>query len=1010
MLDVAITTYWNVETLFYVFNAVSALMAGAGFSGLLKMVFLFAIGIGMFAYLGGKQLEMATWFIHALVFVTILNLPIARVTLTDKTGIQPPRVVANVPFAMAVVGQTVNMTFGFITEQYETAFGVPEQLGLAQGDVGFGHRILKQVNQTEIQDPGLRADLLQFFKECTLYDIKDGEITPQQLIVDTDVWNTLFTHTSPARFVTYDTLTSTPTTDTCQNVALKLKEKVDLAVVAAQTFYGKQFFPLAQSNALATNMFVGAIGTSYDWVLQSAQNASSAMRQSMFNNMWRQAGTSLPAMLNDPAQVAEVSALAGEAQAAAQANGSNSVLSLLAQETLPHMRNWLEAILYAMFPVIVILMVVMTTEGAKRVLGGYMMSLAWIGLWPVLFAVINHLSLMYLKHKANTLALAAGIPFQLSDVFSATLINEQAQIGYMVVLVPFIAAAIIRMGQGGFLSVADRAITGFSSVGAAAGAAWAAGNVSMGQVGLDTRAANTTSMHKMDYNVGMEGGGASVGTSSGGVARLSSNGTAAMAQMHNRFVTSMATDNRFDAQRTQEAHTTSIAGTGTAISGRHSEATSLTHVTGHENTKGTVQSKGADVSESNQKTYGGSTEKGQSLRTSDQDASSFNTMTDARSSVAMGLRLGTGGIGSSSVSGGSKPNPKSEKRISDSMKQGGASQEAVDKAINNYRTSKDSTSGKATPVNLPVGANLGFDSTKTYDASHGRRKSHDQTHTMDESARLNTSFQESVSHTVRGSNGEQSAQNNRDVRDAAHSNVDEHSVVTDAVKRTDSGVGERVSRGENTAFSIRHDMMNDPDFMQQVARRNGMSAMRFYNQSSETIIRQTEEFATEKGIVAAASTLNNTTYSGQSIPTTKSELHQKAEHDQTQIHNDIGKKHKKKIAQTGFAKSSAIQVNTDLSGLASDARSAVENNLDSKNKSSIPARSTAFDENVQAWASHDKKIGEGRANPLAVVEDMVGREIKDTGKKIWDKLTGGDGTTDGEKLNDNKKREDNAGF
>jgi len=308
MADFTIETYWNVETLYYVFNAVAAMMGGVGFSGLLKTVFVFSIGIGMFAYVAGKQLEMAQWFVQALILTTLLNLPIARVTFVDKTNLQPPRVVANVPFAMAMVGQMANMTFGFITSQYETAFQIPEELGLAQGDVGFGHRILKQINHAEIQDPGLRADLLQFFKECTLYDIKDGQITPQQIVSGTNVWQDIFTNTTPARFVTYDTLTPSPVTDTCQNAALVLKERVNDAVAAAQTFYGKQSFPLAQSDALATSMFISAAGTSYDWILQSSQNASESMRQAMFNNIWRQAGTTLPAMLNDPAQVAEVCA------------------------------------------------------------------------------------------------------------------------------------------------------------------------------------------------------------------------------------------------------------------------------------------------------------------------------------------------------------------------------------------------------------------------------------------------------------------------------------------------------------------------------------------------------------------------------------------------------------------------------------------------------------------------------------------------------------------------------
>lgn len=62
----------------------------------------------MFGYMN-KQLEMGKQnglFFHALAFVTVLNLPIARVALIDKAGLEPPRVVDHVPFALAVVGQS----------------------------------------------------------------------------------------------------------------------------------------------------------------------------------------------------------------------------------------------------------------------------------------------------------------------------------------------------------------------------------------------------------------------------------------------------------------------------------------------------------------------------------------------------------------------------------------------------------------------------------------------------------------------------------------------------------------------------------------------------------------------------------------------------------------------------------------------------------------------------------------------------------------------------------------
>lgn len=1002
MLDFTINTYWNVETLYYVFNAVAAMMNSSAFAGLIKMVFVFATGVGMFAYMGGKQLEMAQWFIQALIFTTLLNLPIARVTFVDTTGVQPPRVVANVPFVMAAVGETVNMTFGFITRQYETAFGVPDQIGIEQGDIGFGHRILKQINHAEIQDAALRADLMQFIKECTIYDIKDGEIAPQEIMSGTDLWNALFTKTSPARFVTYNTLTASPVTDTCQNIALILKDRVNNAVTAAQTFYGKQAFPLAQSDALATSMFIGAAGASYDWILQSSQNASDALRQSMFNNIWRQAGSTLPAMLNDPAQVAEVAALTGEAQAAMQANGSNSVLSLLGQETLPHMRNWLEAILYAMFPVVLIVMIASSAEGAKKVLGGYVMSLAWIGMWPVLFAVINHLSLMYLKHKANALALSSGVPFQLSDVFDSTLVSEQAQIGYMVVLVPFIAGAIVRMGQGGFMHLADKAISGFSSTGAAAGSTTAIGNVSMGQAGLDTQSVNATSMHRMDYNTGLQGGGASVGTGSGGVMRIAANGNSALEQMNNRFITSLMAESSVSSQRSEEANAILTAGTGSATMNRQSESGSFNQVTGHENTRGTTQTKGMEASDTRQGSVGGTSDVSQSLHTSDRDAASFVTSVGARDNLQMGAsaRLGVGGGG-----GGKTGKAVDENRIAKTMQNNGASQQEIDRTLEKLKGDDRSALGGRS-----MGANAGIDISKYYSAEHNRNKSHEQSHTSDERTNFNTGYQETSSKIIRDGESQNSGQNNRESTDASRSSVIEHAQHHDATTRDERAVGNRTSRGESHSFSERRDLLSDTHFMEQVARRNGMTPQRFYAQGTSMILAQAQMYAEETDALKSSKQLNNATFSGDTLPTNKSQIQHQAIESQDRLRMDVDRKHQLQKGKTGFQGSEPIPTNIAESTMFKKNKELISKNVDATQTTSLPGRAAAFDENVQAWASYDKKPGEGRANPMQVVEAAEILDLKDTGRKALDLLTGGDGTADGEKLNDNKKRENNSGF
>jgi conjugal transfer mating pair stabilization protein TraG len=1044
MIDIQIATYWNVETLYYVFNGVAAIMGGAGFMGLLKMVFYFALTLGIFAYAGNRQLELAKWFIQALIFTTLLNMPIARVAITDNTGLEPPRVVDNVPFTLAIVAQTTNLAFGWATRTYETVFGVPDELGLQKGDLAFGHRILKNVNKAVIRDPGVRADLMQFIKECTLYDIKDGVITPDQVVGQTDTWNTIFSNTSPARYTTYNTLTAAPTTDTCTNAAVVLKGRVDSGIDAAQTFYGKQAFTRANSDAIASSMFGSAIGSSYDWILASSASASDAMKQAMFNNIWRDAGSELPALMGDTARIQELQNMAGAAQAAKQADGSNGTLAMLAQETLPHMRNWLEAIIYALFPIVVVLMVVVSAEGAKKIIGGYMMSLAWVNMWPVMFAVINHLSLMHLRHKMAALNLAAGVPFQLSDAFDATLGDEQAAIGYLVVLVPFISGAIVRMGQGGFMSLADRMVTGFSGAGAAVGSSLASGNVSMGQAGVDTASVNTTSMHKHDSNIGLNGGGATIGYGNGNTGTMAANGSIALQQFQNRMLTSMAEEKRLQSERAEEGHETSITSAGRQVAYRHSDASTLTDVKGHDNTRGSFQNTGVSTQTAKSGAETGIHSGGQGINKTLADRSSFNASTGVQDTAHMGLGLGRG-----NTSGGSEganlsnadsagrgqsnvPKAAEEKRIAEGMRRGGATQAEIDGAIKNYRGGETGTAYRTVTddygnqVRIPVGqqkpsaaaparmhgrglpvidANLGLQSQKTYSAAHSRDRSDGTQYSRDESARIERTYSNSGQRATTAGAGDQSAQNNRSGRDAALSNVDERSTVRDVSDRSELGVGNRASRSENDSFSSRHDLMADPNLMEKVAARNGMSAARFMGQEEGRVMQMVRAYAAEKGVMTGATTMPKRTLGGDRLPTSKRDLTAKSLKDEKDLPNDIAERHKKKVAQTGFQGAGPINVDTSTPAIATDAEREVKAQLDPNAKGSIPHRAAALDENVSAWASHDKKLGEGRANPMAVVEDMEGRDLKDTGEKIWDKLTGGDGMADGEKLNENKKRE-----
>lgn len=1027
MNTIEIQTYWNVETLYNVFNAVASVMQSSGFQGVLRFVFLFAFGIFLFAYALNKQFEIVKWFIQALIFTTLLNLPISRVIFTDRTGLEPPRVVDHVPFTLAFVAQGTSLVFGWLTQTYETVFNVPDDLGLQKGDVGFAHRILKQVNRVTIREPELRADLMQFIKECTIYDLRDNQITAQQIVGKTNAWDTIFEKTNPARFVTYNTLSGKLDTDTCTMVGSILKKRVDQAAIAGQRYYGKQAFNRASNDGLATSLFVSAIGTSYDWILNNSQNASEAMKQAMFNNIWREAGSELPVLLNDPARVAEMNALTGSAQAALQTNTSNSTLSLLAQETLPHVRNWIEAIIYALFPVVVILTVLAPAEGAKKIIANYFMSLAWIGLWPLLFAVINHLSLMLLHRKAQALELAEGVPFQLSDAFDATLVNEQTMIGYGVVLVPFIAGMIIKLGQGGFMDVSDRMMSGLMSTGATAASHAAGGNVHLGHTALDTASVNSTSMSKYDSNMSLLSGSATFSRSDGGTVTMAANGNVALQQMQNRMSYSMGLDQRDESSRSQDANQTHISSQGNQLSSRHGETALFTDVKAHDNSRGNSQHNDINAETSEQGSYGGSHSGGQSLNNEEREVSNFHIDARAQDSFGMNLGLGLRGGGGVAPSGGERgtnantrvPNPQEEeRRIENAMKQGGASSEEIETALANYRDNPSNVAPNRQQAKQPLSAvsgrrglieaGFGLNSQKIYSASHGRDRSDTNSHSKYEQAQQEEHFSMSGSRSDRQGMSEQSSQVNRDGKDATLSTADDRTNIRDDSNRRDSTIGNRAHRSESQAFGIHQDLMTNTSFLADVAVRNDMSPMRFMSQSEERIAEMAKDYAEEKSIVQQAKRIPEQSFSGAVLPTTLNELNRLSASQRAHMPNNISALHKDNVAKTGFTTVEPLTVETDAPAIVGDAQRSVSKQLDPDDKESIPSRASALDKNVRAWASPDKAIGRGRFNPMQATEDTEGHDIADYSSKLVNAVLGGEGTADGEKLTDNMKRKEGA--
>ena len=107
--------------------------------------------------------------------------------------------------------------------------------------------------------------------------------------------------------------------------------------------------------------------------------------------------------VNDPA--AMVLAV-GRAQAVAQQNASWLNYGKVAEQALPVFRNVIEAVTYAMFPLMVLLLLLTSGRETMLAFKGYAAVLIWIQLWPPLYAILNYMASIY---AAYDLAAAADL-------------------------------------------------------------------------------------------------------------------------------------------------------------------------------------------------------------------------------------------------------------------------------------------------------------------------------------------------------------------------------------------------------------------------------------------------------------------------------------------------------------------------------------------------------------------------------------------------------------------------
>lgn len=509
-----IYSYWDMAEIQSVLNAVAMVSNSADFGSLLRVFALIGLLVAVtYGFVRARGEDAAAYLIIIAIWYVGLFLPKVTVTIEDRapaTG--APVQVTNVPLGLAFFASTSSHIGAWLTETYETYFSLPDaELQFNKNGILFGSRILEEMRRSSVADPSLAQDLTSFVKNCVNPELLSDPTLMNSLVNEPDIWQFIVTGAAGGLFnpglavTVYDESAGSSRWVNCVDAvsgggpltaAESLNGRLTAAVAGEQNKLARLLNP-GRTPASANALIASQIEAAETVMLTASRAAVQGIRQNMMINLMRDTSKTIPQLLNDPAAVQIATA---ESMAAASSNSSYLVMAKVAEGALPKIRNVIHLVVLAVFPILMLLLIMAGTKGGL-VLRSYGITLLWVHLWPPLYAVVNYISTMAAaKSAVSTLGGIEGQTLATAATLASTVISDQAVAGLLTIVVPIMALALVKGGEVAMSGVVSSVMGPAQSAASRAGDSVGQGNISMGTTSWGTHTASMMSTGKADMN------------------------------------------------------------------------------------------------------------------------------------------------------------------------------------------------------------------------------------------------------------------------------------------------------------------------------------------------------------------------------------------------------------------------------------------------------------------------------------------------------------------------------
>ena len=487
--------YWNGAQIRDLFEAVVAITGSADYTGLLRTLVLFGfLCVITVCALRYRGLDAGSFIFAVLLFYGVTLLPKTDVAINDERS-GSVYVVSNVPLGLAFMASTTSHVGHWLTETFEDTFAGAEAERFSRFGMVFPERAVNAVLAAGPVTVQGRALVSDFNRNCVMPELIDNPAKIEALSTSGNLWQTIAQTgwVNPAR-MTQDTAGNWIGCD--EAIAFIDNHMTTTELPAIQKHLAMKLLP---DQLDASTLILRVLPQAESLLLGISQSLSASIKHSVFMNTLQSDIDNVAALAGHPLATAT-------ALAKAQGNLSSEInyrtMAEIAKDALPKVRNSLEFIILASFP-LVFIMVLAVGHMAGTILRSYLTLLIWIQLWAPISAVMNYLIIHTDSHPMNQIIAEYGA----NTIYAANFIREagassQAIAGFLTILAPVIAFAIAKGSDFATAQLAASVMAPAQSAAQSQGASLTSGNISLGNTSWGNVSTNNMSGNKSDRSMG----------------------------------------------------------------------------------------------------------------------------------------------------------------------------------------------------------------------------------------------------------------------------------------------------------------------------------------------------------------------------------------------------------------------------------------------------------------------------------------------------------------------------